>query len=75
LDLPGFFVVLAILVEILVVFVELGILVKFFIFKDFVVFFVVVLKPETGIHGEACAENYSAVGLAAAGGAAAAAPG
>ena len=67
---PRFIFFFVVRVCVLVVFVELRLLVKLFIIKDFVVFVVVAW---IGIHGVACAENYSAAGLAAAAGAAGAA--
>jgi hypothetical protein len=48
--LPRFFVFLGVGVEILVVFLEFAILVKLFIFKDFVVF---VVEVRAGIHAPA----------------------
>ncbi|HTG89938.1 MAG TPA: hypothetical protein VL914_07075 [Vicinamibacterales bacterium] len=68
---PRFLVLVGLGVEILVPLLELGILVKLFIFKDFVVFVVAV---RTGLHGVP-SSGYSAGGFAAAGAGVAAAPG
>jgi hypothetical protein len=72
-DLPGFLIFFVIVVGIFVVVIALGVLVKLFIFKDFIV---IVVGARAGIH-VGLRRNHSA-GFAAAGvaaGAAAVAPG